>query len=190
MQTGIKAQAVEDPDQVSQFGVVELNLQVADPGLTTPQHQKMLTNTSRGNPNGFRRRTKGAGHPTHQITGVGQHPIDQGHQVIQPSLQLGSTSPIEGPTGDDSQGISGMASRNIWKAFQFQAAALLPVDKGLFHGAFLSGHHIHQASPQPLKAAGTSTKGQGLNQGKPLAMAAHGIEKGLDAAASGIHALA
>jgi len=110
MQTGIEAQAVEDPDQISQFGIVELDLQGGDPGLTTPQHQKVLTLTPRGNANGFRSRSKGAGHPTHQVTGIGQHPIDQGHQVIQASLQLGSACPIEGPIGDDSQSIRGMAS--------------------------------------------------------------------------------
>jgi hypothetical protein len=110
MQTGIEAQAVEDPDQVSQFGIVELDLQGGDPSLTTPQYQEMPTRTPRGNGNGFRSRSKGPGHPTHQVTGIGQHPIDQGHQVIQASLQLGSASPIEGPTGDDSQSIRTMAS--------------------------------------------------------------------------------
>jgi hypothetical protein len=118
MQARIEARAVEDPDQVSQFGVVEVDLKGADPGLTTPQHQEMLTGTLRGNLDRLGRRSKGAGYPTHQITGVGQHHIDQRHQVIKPTLQLGATSPIQGPTGDDSQSIWGMASRNIWKAFQ------------------------------------------------------------------------
>jgi hypothetical protein len=38
MQTWIEAQAVEDPDKVSQFGVVEVHLQGANPGLTAAQH--------------------------------------------------------------------------------------------------------------------------------------------------------
>jgi hypothetical protein len=110
MQTGIEAQAVQDPDQISQLGVVEVHLQGANTRLTTTQHQEMLPGTRRGNLDRLGWRSKGAGKPTHQITGVGQHPIDQGHQVIQASLQLGSASPIEGPTGDDSQSIRAMAS--------------------------------------------------------------------------------
>jgi hypothetical protein len=83
-----------------------------------------------------------------------------------------------------------MAGRNIWKAFQVQAAALLGVGKGLFHQKLLSGHPIDQAGPQPLEAAGTSAKGQGLNQGTPLAMATLRIEESFDTAAARIHTLA
>jgi hypothetical protein len=159
MQTGIEAQAVEHPDQVGQFGVVEVHLQGADSGLATAKHQTMLTWTRRGNFDRLGSRPKGSGDPTHQITGVGQHHVDQRRQVIALTLQRRAARPIQGPAGDDAQRIRGMARRNIWEAFQLQAAALLPVNKGLFHGALGSGHHIHQAGPQPLKATRSSPKG-------------------------------
>jgi hypothetical protein len=82
MQTGIEAQAVQNPDQVSQLGVVELHLQGANPRLSTTQHQKMLAVTRRGNLDRLGWRSKGAGKPTHQITGIGQHHVDQRCQVV------------------------------------------------------------------------------------------------------------
>jgi len=118
MQTGIEAQAVEDPDQISQLGVVEMHRQGANTGLTTAQHQEMLTRTLRCNLDRLGRRSKGASKPTHQVPGVGQNHVDQSHQVLKPTLQLGASSPIQGPARDDPQSIMGMASRNIWKAFQ------------------------------------------------------------------------
>jgi hypothetical protein len=119
MQTGIEAQAVEDPDQISQLGVVEVHLQEANARLTTPQHQEMLTGTRRGNLDRLGWRSKGAGKTTHQITGIGQHHVDQRHQVFKPTLQLGASSPVQGPVRDDPQSVRGMASGDIWKAFQF-----------------------------------------------------------------------
>jgi hypothetical protein len=190
MQTRIEPQAVENPNQVSQFSVIEMHLQGANPGLTTAEYQEMLAGTRGSNLDRLCGCSKGAGNPTHQVTGVGQHHVDQSNQMIKPTLQLGSASPIKGPARDDSQSIWRMTSRNIWKAFQVQAAALLCVDKGLFHRALLSGHRIDQAGPQPLKASGTSAKGQSLNKGSPLATTAVGIKESSDAAATRIHALA
>jgi hypothetical protein len=119
MQTGIEAQAVQDPDQISQLGVVEVHLQGANTRLTTTQQQKMLPGTRRGNLDRLGWRSKGASKPTHQITGVGQHHVDQLHQVVKSTLQLGASSPIQGPVRDDPQSVRGMASGDIWKAFQF-----------------------------------------------------------------------
>jgi hypothetical protein len=119
MQSGIEAQAVQYPNQISQLGVIEMHLQGANTRLTTTQHQEMLPGTRRGDLDRLGWRSKGAGKTAHQITGIGQHHVDQGRQVVKSTLQLGASSPIQGPIRDDPQSVRGMASGDIWKAFQF-----------------------------------------------------------------------
>jgi hypothetical protein len=119
MQPGIKAQAVQHPDQISQLGVIEVHLQGVNTRMTTTQQQEMLPGTRRSNLDRLGWRSKGAGKPAHQITGIGQDDVDQRHQVLKPTLQLGASRPIQGPVRDDPQSVRGMVSGNIWKAFQF-----------------------------------------------------------------------
>ena len=150
LHAGIEAQLVEHPHQISQFGIVKLEIETGVAVLAAHQAQGVAGARGAGaDPDGARFLAEAAPQPAHQVAGVGQHHRDQGFQVAALPLQFRPAGPAEAPAGEDAQLLDGMVGGEVRQAFHPQLTALLVVDEGSFHRVG-NDHRIQLAASSRL----------------------------------------